>query len=158
MTTTTSILQHELGQQVPFASAAQEAVIGLLRTASLLQRRFAAVVEPHGITFQQYNVLRILRGAGEPLPTMTISRRMIEQTPGITRLLDRLEKKGLIMRERHQEDRRQVLCTVTAAGLRIVDALDEPINQLDEMSLAMLSEEDQHQLIALLDAIRQGQP
>ena len=152
------LLQREIQQQVPFASAAQEAVIGLLRTASLLHRRFAAVVEPHGITFQQYNVLRILRGAGEPLPTMAISQRMIEQTPGITRLLDRLEQKGLVARERCQEDRRQVLCAITPEGRAIVDALDEPVDELDETSLGMLSEQDQQKLIGLLDAIRQAQP
>ncbi len=150
-----SALQHEIGQRRPFRSTAEEAVVGLLRTTSLLWHRFAAVVEPHQITFQQYNVLRILRGAGFPLPTMEIGRRMIEPTPGITRLIDRLEAKGLVRREPHAQDRRQVLCAITPEGTRLVEILDRPITDLDEESVAMLSPEEQQQLIDLLDAIRE---
>lgn len=152
-----SLLQKELRQSRPFASPAQEAVVGLFRTVSLLHRRFEAAMEPYGITLQQYNVLRILRGAKEPLPTMEIGERMIEQTPGITRLLDRLEDKNLIARERCTEDRRRVHCVITEQGLEIVNALDEPISRLDETSLSMLDEADQKKLIELLDIIRQGQ-
>ena len=130
-----STLQHEIGQTHPFRSTAQEAVVGLLRTASLLRHRFAAVVEPHQITFQQYNVLRILQGAGLPLPTMEIGRRMIEPTPGITRLIDRLEAKGLVRREPHPQDRRQVLCAITPQGTQLIDTLDRPITDLDEESV-----------------------
>src|ERR1700750_2732984 len=94
-----------------FHSREQEATLGLLRTAAAIKRSLAQVIEPHGITPQQYNVLRILRGAGaEGIPTLTIGERMIEQTPGVTRLLDRLEAKGLVARCRGEDDRRQVLC------------------------------------------------
>jgi DNA-binding MarR family transcriptional regulator len=96
-----SRLQDELKQNKPFPSAAHEGGLGLMRTADVLRRRGAAVVEPRGITLQQYNVLRILRGAGEEgLPTLEVAARMVEQTPGITRLLDRLEVKGLVRRQR----------------------------------------------------------
>ena len=83
----------------------------------MLVRRFSNLVEPHGISLQQYNVLRILRGAGKSgTPTLDIADRMIEKTPGITRLLDKLEAKQLVRRERCPEDRRQVLCWITNAG------------------------------------------
>src|SRR5258706_12493191 len=88
---------EELKQTKPFPSKRQEAAVALLRTADVIRRLFGAVVEPKGITVQQYNVLRILRGAGEPgLPTLDIAERMIETTPGITRLIDRLETKKLV--------------------------------------------------------------
>ena len=105
-----SSLQHELRQRRPFASPAHEAVVGLMRTADLVRRQMTALVEPHGITLQQFNVLRILRGAGdEGLPTLEVAERMIEQTPGVTRLLDRLEAKELVRRQRCPKDRRQHL-------------------------------------------------
>src|SRR5438067_12213601 len=99
-----------------------------MRTADVIRRFIGTVIEPHGITSQQYNVLRILRGAGlEGLPTLEIAERMIEQAPGITRLLDRLEAKKLVRRERPSDNRRQVLCYVTKAGLDLVRELDAPI-------------------------------
>ncbi len=89
-----SRIQQEIKQTVPFQSKAEEAAIALMRTADLVRRGVEAIVAPYGITSQQYNVLRILRGAGEKgLPTLEIAERMIEQTPGITRLIDRLERK-----------------------------------------------------------------
>src|ERR1035437_4343698 len=101
-----SPLQRELRQRRPFQSAAHEAIVGLLRTADLIRRHAAAVVEPHGITTQQFNVLRILRGAGgDGLPTLEVGARMVEQTPGVTRLLDRLEAKDLVRRQRCPNDR-----------------------------------------------------
>ena len=90
-------LQQELKQRKPFQSVAQEALLGLMRTTDLMRRQVAAFVEPHGITLQQYNVLRILRGGGtDGVPTLEVAERMVEQTPGITRLLDRLEAKGFV--------------------------------------------------------------
>jgi DNA-binding MarR family transcriptional regulator len=150
-----SALQRELHQSRPFRSRGQEATLGLWRTADLLRRRFSQVLEPHGVTLQQYNVLRILRGAGERgLPTLTIAERMIEQTPGITRLLDRLEAHGWVARERCPSDRRQVLCRLSPTGDRLLAELDAPIAQVDDDCLAMLSGEELERLIALLDRIR----
>jgi DNA-binding MarR family transcriptional regulator len=96
-----SLLLKELRQTRPFPSAADEAAVAILRTADRIKRRLSAVVAPEGITLQQYNVLRILAGSHpDPLPTLEIAERMIEQTPAITGLLDRLEHKGLARRER----------------------------------------------------------
>jgi DNA-binding MarR family transcriptional regulator len=100
-------------------------------------------------------VLRILRGAGpEGLPTLEIAERMIEQAPGITRLLDRLEAKGLVARRRCLEDRRQVLCTISRSGLSVLEELDPPIRAMDEEALGMLSRADLESLIRSLDEIR----
>jgi DNA-binding MarR family transcriptional regulator len=102
-------------------------------------------------------VLRILRGAGEQgLPTLAIARRMLEQTPGITRLIDRLEAKGWVERERQRDDRRLVLCRITPAGLELLAGLDAPVQQADSELLGMLEEAERRQLICLLDRIRQG--
>ncbi len=150
-----SRLQQEIKQTKPFRSTAQEATLGLLRTTDVLRRRMAALIEPHGITGQQYNVLRILRGAGsEGLPTLEIAERMIEQAPGVTRLLDRLETKRLVHRERCPEDRRQVTCRITTSGLTLLGRLDEIVNGADEMMLQDLTPAEQKQLIRLLDRIR----
>lgn len=150
-----SRLQQEIKQSKPFRSTAQEATLGLLRTTDVLRRRMAALIEPHGITGQQYNVLRILRGAGgDGLPTLEIAERMIEQAPGVTRLLDRLETKRLVHRERCPEDRRQVTCRITASGLTLLGRLDEIVNGADEMMLRDLTAAEQKQLIRLLDRIR----
>src|SRR5215510_3147270 len=99
-----SAIQAEIRQGKPFHSRTQEGLIALMRTVDLLRRAVTEVVEPHGLTLQQYNVLRILRGAQADLPTLEIAERMIEQAPGITRLLDRLEAKGLVARARCAED------------------------------------------------------
>jgi MarR family transcriptional regulator, organic hydroperoxide resistance regulator len=151
----TSALARELKQARPFRSVGQEALVSLLRTVDLVRRELAAVVEPAGITLQQYNVLRILRGAGEQgLPTLEIAHRMVEQTPGITRLLDRLEEKRLVARERCRQDRRQVLCTIRPTGLELLTALDEPVDRADQEVLAGLTTEQQETLVHLLDRLR----
>lgn len=148
-------MQQEIRQNRPFRSLGHEAAVGLLRSADHLRRKLAATLEPHGVTAQQYNVLRILRGAGEAgLPTLEIAERMIEQAPGITRLLDRLEGKGWVERWRCREDRRQVLCRISATGLTLLAGLDQPVAAVDERCFAALSPEEQGQLIALLDAVR----
>ena len=148
-------LQAELKQKKPFRSPQQEGAIGLLRTADLVRRIFTRVVEPHGITAQQYNVLRILRGAGAAgLPTLEIAGRMIEQTPGITRLLDRLEAKGLVKRERCPDDRRQVLCEISRRGIELLARLDVPVARAEDETLGKLSPQDLARLIRILDGIR----
>lgn len=152
-----SQLQREIRQGKPFRSRGQEVVVALLRTADLVRRAVSQAVETHDITLQQYNVLRILRGAGQQgLPTLEIAERMIEHAPGVTRLLDRLEAKGLVRRERCREDRRQVLCWLTPAGLELVERLDEPVDKADVEAVAQLTPEDQEKLLRLLDAVRAG--
>lgn len=113
------------------------------------------VFEQHDITNQQYNVLRILRGAGPGgLPTLDIAERMIEQTPGITRLLDKLESKKLVRRERPSDDRRQVLCYITQAGLSLLRKLDAPLTEQARQALRALAPPELDALIRLLTLIR----
>jgi MarR family transcriptional regulator, organic hydroperoxide resistance regulator len=138
-----------------FRSREQQATLGLLRTSDALKRSLAQVVEPYGITPQQYNVLRILRGAGpDGLPTLTIGERMVEQTPGVTRLVDRLEIKGLVARTPCPTDRRRVLCRITAVGLQLLTELDEPVNRWDTQSVSVLAPSELDTLITLLDRVR----
>lgn len=152
-----SAIQREIHQRRPFRSRSQEGVVGLLRTADVVRRYIGRVLEPHGVTVQQFNVLRILRGAGpEGIPTLAIAERMIEEAPGITRLLDRLEAKGLVRRERCPEDRRQVLCYAEPSGLELLARIDEAMDAADDQALGMLSDEEKAQLIRLLDAVRAG--
>jgi len=150
-----SRLQEELKQRIPFQSPMHEALVGLIRTTDVLRRRMTTVVEAQGITLQQYNVLRILRGGGDNgVPTLEVADRMIEETPGITRLLDRLEAKGLVRRQRCPKDRRQHLCWITPEGRAVLDTLDEPLNIAAETAFRKLEEADRVALIRLLDAIR----
>ena len=138
-----------------FRSREQEATLGLLRTADAMKRSLAQVIEPHGITPQQYNVLRILRGAGaDGLPTLTIGERMIEQTPGVTRLVDRLERKGLVARNPCPKDRRRVFCKITAKGLDLLNELDDPVNRWDAQAVSVLPPSELDSLINLLDRVR----
>jgi DNA-binding MarR family transcriptional regulator len=152
---TRSRLQKELGQKKPFRSRNQEAAIAIVRTADLLKREFTAAVEPFGLTVQQYNVLRILRGAlPERLPTMEIAERMIEKTPGITGLLDRLEEKQLVQRERDADDRRCSRCVITPKGLDLLGEMEETVTRADERVLSMLEGADVAGLIRILDEVR----
>ncbi len=152
-----SPLQRELRQRRPFRSPGHEAVLSLFRTTDVLRRVFEAMLEPFGITGQQYNVLRILRGAGAGgIPTLDIAERLVEQTPGITRLLDRIERKGWVRRERCVSDRRQVLCYSTPAGLRHLAQLDPVVDRQELDAVAGLSRAQQKGLIRLLDALRAG--
>lgn len=150
-------IQKELKQNKPFTSKTTEAAVALLRTADLVRRNLAAVIELHDITVQQYNVLRILRGAGEKgLPTLDIAERMIEATPGITRLIDRLEAKNLVGRQRCKTDRRQVFCLITSQGLDLLAAIDEPLRAVNEKALSALRKRDVDDLLSLLDRTRDG--
>ena len=136
-------------------SRQQQAIVSVLRTTAYLRRFGSSLFDQHGITPQQYNVLRILRGAGqEGLPTLDIVDRMIEQTPGITRLLDRLEAKKLVRRERPSDNRRQVLCYVTKDGRDLLSELETPMKNLANEALHMLNDSELDELIRLLERMR----
>ena len=151
-------LNGEAKQKHPVHSRQQDAVVSILRTANYLLRFCSPVFNQHGITWQQYNVLRILRGAGlGGLPTLDIAERMIEQAPGITRLLDRLEAKKLVRRERPSDNRRQVLCYLTKPGLDLLRELDTPVRNKDNQALRRLNESEIEELIRLLELAR-GEP
>jgi DNA-binding MarR family transcriptional regulator len=150
-------LQREIGQKRPFRTAAQEATISILRTADVVRRRLVEVVEPHGVTLQQYNVLRILRGKHpDPLPTLEIGERLIERMPGITRLLDRLEEKALVRRERCSGDRRLVHCWIMPAGLELLATMDGAMDRADDDAVAELDRGELATLTSLLERVRRG--
>ena len=133
----------------------QEGATALLRTADLVRREIERSLEPVGVTAQQYNVLRILRGARPgSLPTLEIAERMIERAPGITRLLDRLEARALVKRERSREDRRSVLCSITPAGLDLLRAADGPVRDAERRIVGRLRKPRLVQLVKLLGAVR----
>lgn len=148
-------LRAEIVQRRPFHSLKAEVAVSILRTAALIERHFAQVVARTGITVQQYNVLRILRGAGdEGLPTLVIRDRMIHEAPGITRLLDKLEKAGLARRERTSADRRQVFCFITQQGLDVLETLDTAMREADEIAVGNLNDREQRELVKLLEGVR----
>jgi DNA-binding MarR family transcriptional regulator len=151
----TAQIERELRQNRPFQSVRAAAAISILRTADVVRRRAVAVIEPFGISLQQYNVLRILRGSSpDPLPTLEIGERLIERTPGVTRLLDRLEEKGLVRRERCADDRRMVHCWITETGLELLDIMDAPVDEMDDDILREIPDEDVVTLIRLMDQVR----
>lgn len=153
---TSKRLQAELRQSIPFRSRGQEAFLSLLRTGDEAKHRYTRLFESEGVTFQQYNVLRILRGAGPSgLPTLEIGERMIERTPGVTRIVDRLEAKGLAVRDRGTKDRRQVWCRITDQGLALLARLDGPVAGIDDSVFAGLDARELDELIRLLDAVRE---
>lgn len=149
------LLQHDLKQSVPFASLHAEAFLNLLCTADHLQRKLRLTLKPHGITDTQYNVLRILRGAGpHPLPCSEIGERLISQVPDITRLLDRMERNGLIRRDRDHIDRRMVLSRITPEGLAKLKELTGVLDRCVATMLEHLTKQELIQMISLLEDAR----
>ena len=145
-----SSLLNELKQSRPFRLPGLEASVALLRTTAQLRRLLEADLGNHGITLQQFNVLRILRGAGEALPSM------VEQEPGITRLLGRLESKGLIERRRCEDDGRRMLVGITDAGILVLQQVGDPKDFLGASEEAGMSSEDLEALIVLLGKARKA--
>src|SRR6476660_3587373 len=123
-------LDREIKKKEPFDSPEQEAMLNILRTADRLQIRFARLFRRFGLTPQQYNVIRILRGEGRPLPILEIASRMITVVPGITGLIDRLESAGLVERKRCDHDRRVIYVAITEKALGILAEIDEPLEKL----------------------------
>ncbi len=150
-------LQFELKQTVPFSSPEQEAYLSLLRTAGTLQASVEAKLMEFGLTGTQYNALRILRGAGpEGLPCSEIGERMITRDPDITRLLNRLEKRGLAERTRGKRDRRVIYGRITPAGLRLLRETDGPVEKHSREMLRHMGPQQLQKLIDLLEIVRTG--
>jgi MarR family transcriptional regulator, organic hydroperoxide resistance regulator len=149
-------LRDEIKQQKAFESLEQEALLNVLRTADALMQRLSAVLKPFKLSHSQYNVLRILRGAGpDGLACREIAGRMVSRDPDITRLLDRLEARGLVRRARGEQDRRVVMARTTPEGLRILAQLDEPMEEVGRRQLTHLGERRLQMLIRLLELVRQ---
>jgi len=152
-----SKLGDEIGKKGPFASLEEEVMLSLLRTADRLIRTTENALRPSGLTPTQYNVLRILRGmAPQGLACQEIARRMITRDADLTRLLDRLEKRGLINRQRQTDDRRVVLITVTSAGSALLAELDDMVNELNKRLLGHLEAQKLNQLLDLMDQVRES--
>ncbi|MCG8653339.1 MAG: MarR family transcriptional regulator [Pirellulales bacterium] len=149
-------LERELKKQHGFQSHQQEVVVGLLRTHDRIHYRQAKFFRDYGLTQPQYNILRILRGEGKPLPVLEVADRMITAVPGITRLIDKLEKRSLIFRKRDGKDRRVWNVTITKTGLKLLSELDEPAHQLERDLCRGLSKLECLQLSVLLEKIRAG--
>lgn len=148
-------LQAELKQTRPFKSLAQEAYLSLLRTAAILEHAVESAVKPLGITATQYNVLRILRGAGPGgLCRSEIGERLIRPVPDVTRLLDRLEAMRLIARGRTGDDRRYVTTHITRAGLKVLEQLEDSIDAIHEQQLGHIDDRSLKVLVDLLSAVR----
>jgi DNA-binding MarR family transcriptional regulator len=148
-------IRAEIRRTRPFSSVPEEAIVTLLGTADRIRTTLARVVEGSGITLQQYNVLRILRGAGpDGLATLEIGARVIEQSPGITRLLDRLEQRKLVRRKTCPEDRRRVLCWATPSALRVLDRLERPLGDAARRCFAPLGDARTAELVRTLDEVR----
>lgn len=143
-------------QSRPFASPLEEAFLSVLKTADLLTRVLDQHLAAHDLRHQQYNVLRILRGAGpEGIPTLAIADRLIECTPGMTRLLDRMEHKGLVLRQRCPGDRRQVLCYATAQGSDLLDRLEPMVKTLVDQFFERIQPAELETFIETMERIRE---
>lgn len=145
-------LADSIKQSKPFQTLEEEVYLNLIRAADLLQRQETSLLDEHGISHSQYNVLRILRGAGvEGLACGEIASRMITHDPDITRLLDRLEKRGLAQRSRESKDRRVVIARITRSGLELLQKLDAPVLELHRRNLGHFSQKELRSLIEFLE-------
>jgi DNA-binding MarR family transcriptional regulator len=149
-------LVDEIKQTKPFLTLEDEAFVSVLRTAEAFLWREAELLKPYEVTQAQYNVLRILRGAGpEGLICREIGERMISRDPDVTKLLDRLEARGLVRRDRQEKDRRVIDVRITAGGLALLKEVDGPVLELTESLLGHLGERKLRALINLLEEARE---
>lgn len=150
----TSRLQRELKKQRPFDLPEQEAFLNILRTNDQFQNRFGRLFREYALTTSQYNVLRILRGEGKPMPCLEIAERMVQVVPAMTGLLDRLEAQELIRRERCTQDRRVVYVELTDKGLELLNRMDQPVRDLHKSLMGHLSAAELKELSRLLEKAR----
>lgn len=149
-------IQAEIQQSKPFSNLEEEALVSLQRTADQLEGRLSDMLKPHGLSPTQYNALRILRGAGDGGRACSeIAERMVNRDPDITRLVDRLERRGLVARSREKRDRRVIITRITLAGLDLLRGLDRPIEEFNRKLLGNLGEPQLRTLIKLLEAARE---
>ena len=151
-------LKAEIKQQKEFSSPEEEALLNVFRTGDLLHIEHARLLRSEKLSHPQYNILRILRGAGEALPCLEVADRMITVVPAITRLLDQLEKQGYVQRVRSETDRRVVLVAITKAGMRVLAKLDEPLKTLDRKLLSHMTKKELKELTKLLEKARAACP
>lgn len=149
-------LKDEIKQTKPFARPADEAILSILRTAAVLEHSGNEALKAHGLTHTQYNVLRILRGAGKRgLCGKEIAERMVSHVPDVSRLLDRMEDAGVIVRTRDPDDRRHVTARITPAGRKLLDDATPELERSGRARTARLSSADLAGLIRVLATIRE---
>ena len=150
-------IREEIKQTKPFRNLEEETLLALMRTSDQVQRRIAEAMKPFDISPTQYNALRILRGGGETgLPCSEIGGRMINHDPDITRLVDRLVKRGLVQRSRDSKDRRVITTRITAAGLELLKKMEKPMSEFPVHVFRALGEQKLQNLLKLLGTIRQN--
>jgi DNA-binding MarR family transcriptional regulator len=151
---TITAVGEEILQNKPFSSREEELLVSLLRTTDVFEARFERVLRPFGISMTQYNVLRILRGAEPEGRTCgEIGERMIAREPDVTRLLERMERAGMIKRTRDSGDRRVVITRITTAGLKLLNELEPHMREIDGL-LKPMGERKIMQMLSLLDEVR----
>ncbi|MCC7179635.1 MAG: MarR family transcriptional regulator [Acidobacteria bacterium] len=150
-------LSEELKQARPFDLLEEEVHLSVLRTAAVLDHEFAQALKPYGLTPTQYNVLRILRGAGPGgLCRNEVGERLIRPVPDVTRLLDRMAEMKLVGRQRVDEDRRMVRTHITPKGLALLAELDAPIREIHRARLAHVGQARLRSLVTALAEVRQA--
>jgi DNA-binding MarR family transcriptional regulator len=150
-----SRLQSEIKKREPFDSPEEEAILNILRTSDWISNRLGRLFRDYDLTSSQYNVLRILRGEGEPMPSLEIADRLIQIVPAITGLIDRLEQQGLVARRRCKEDRRVVYVGIVEKGLRVLKQLDGPLGALQRELIGHLNRKELKELSQLTCRARQ---
>jgi DNA-binding MarR family transcriptional regulator len=150
-------IHREIKQTKPFLTLQQEAVVSLIRTTDLVRARLEEALRPWDLSIEQFNVLRILRGApGRRHPTLEIASRMISRAPNITRLIDKLASKGLVSRCPEPGDRRVVAVKLSSRGLRAVNEASRDVDRADVRCLSGLPPRRVRALLEALDGIRAG--
>jgi DNA-binding MarR family transcriptional regulator len=147
-------IRERIQQRREFRSAVDEAVVSLAVAADQLDQVTEAVCQRHGITADQYNVLRILRGvypAGHA--RCEVARRMIHRSPDVTRMLDRLVRQGVVARARNPEDRRESIATITRSGLALLERIDPELQQAHRDLTSALTEPELRRFSRLCDAL-----
>ncbi|MFV0446045.1 MAG: MarR family winged helix-turn-helix transcriptional regulator [Planctomycetaceae bacterium] len=154
MRSTTTRLQRELKKRDPFDQPEQVAILNILRTSDQFQSRLGRLFRKYGLTASQYNVLRILRGEGGPLPSLEIAERLIQVAPAITGLIDRLEQQGYVLRRRCEQDRRVVFVEITPTALKLLNRIDQPLMNFHTQLIGHLLPRELQELSRLLEKAR----
>jgi DNA-binding MarR family transcriptional regulator len=150
-------LHEELKQSRPFPRLQTEAMVSVRRTAAVLDHALGEALKPYGITLTQFNVLRILRGAGaRGLCGKDVSERLISQVPDVSRLLDRMVETELVRRERDELDRRHVTARITEEGLRLLEQVDPVVERVEDEWFGEIGEPELRALIAVLATVREN--
>ena len=151
----TKTLRDELKMAKPFKSVEEEAILSIARTAAVIEHSGAEALKPFNLTITQYNVLRILRGAGhEGLCRNEVGERLVTKVPDVTRLLDRMEAAGLIVRERGADDRRFVATRITDKALKLLEKIDRELPAMHARQLGHVSQKRLRELISILEEVR----